>query len=77
MSQPPQDGDVRDALIKIAFGAGALACVLAGLVLYLFAEQLGIDPDTAELIAIAFLIAGIADYLVLRFWDRLMAGRRR
>lgn len=77
MNQPRQGGDARDVIVKIAFGAGALVCVLTGLVLYLFAEQLGIDRDTAELIAIAFLIAGFVDYLVLRFWDRLMAGRQR
>lgn len=67
----------RDRLVKLAFGAGALFCILVGLVLYLYSEAFGIDPQTAEYIAIAFLFAGVGDYLVLHFWDRLVGKLRR
>lgn len=65
----------RDMVVKLAFGIGALICLLTGLVLYMFAPQLGLDPATARLVAVAFLIAGAVDYLVLHFWERL--GNRR
>lgn len=73
MSDRLDDGaSQRDAIVKIAFGAGALICVLAGLIVYIFASDLGLAPDTAQILAVAFLIAGFADYLVLRFWDRIV-----
>lgn len=64
----------QQRLVKIAFGMTALVCLLTGLVLYLFAENFGFDPETARYVAIAFLVVGVGDYLVLRFWDRI---RRR
>lgn len=67
--------DPRHRLVKIAFGVMALVCLLTGLVLYLFAESLGLDPGTARLVAVAFLVVGAGDYLVLRFWDRLVKRR--
>lgn len=63
-------------IVKVAFGAAALGCVLTGLVIYLFAPSVGIDAGTAEIIAIAFLAAGLLDYLLLRFWDRIMPPSR-
>ena len=63
--------------LRLAFGVLALVSVVAGLLLYLFAGSLGIDQATAEIIAIAFLIAGAGDALVLQFWDRLFARRDR
>ena len=56
---------------KLIFGIMALIMILLGLVVYLFSSALEIAPDTAKLIAVAFLIAGVVDYLVLHFWDRI------
>lgn len=75
MSRSDNTHNDRSRIAKIAFGIMAIVCLSAGLILYLFAADLGMDPDTARLVAIAFLIAGFADYLVLRFWDRLMKKR--
>lgn len=62
-------------IMKIAFGVMALLCLCTGLVLYLFADSFGYDPDTARYVALAFLAAGVGDYFVLRFWDRLVKRR--
>ena len=67
--------ETRHRVVKIAFGVAALVCLLVGLFLYLFPDVIGLDPETAELVAIAFLLAGLFDYLVLRFWDRLVRRR--
>jgi phage shock protein PspC (stress-responsive transcriptional regulator) len=61
----------NERLAKAVFAALALASVLAGLGIYLLNERLGIDADTARLIATAFLIVGIGDTLLLYLWDRL------
>ncbi len=66
----------RNRAIKLVFAAGALGCVLAGLLLYVFADELGFDPDEANFLAMAFLAAGFADYLLLRFWDRIFRSRQ-
>lgn len=70
-----QRNDPQQRLIKVAFGAMALVCLLVGLSLYVFADRFGLDADTARYVAIAFLVAGVGDYIVLKFWDRL--ARRR
>jgi hypothetical protein len=62
-------------LIRLAFGAMALFSVLAGLAIWMFADAIGIEEDTAQLIATVFVIAGIGDALVLHFWDRLFKSR--
>jgi len=69
-----KNGNV-DRIVKIAFGVMAILCLLTGLVLYLFAESFGLDQETARYVAIAFLIVGFSDYIVLRFWDRLKKRR--
>jgi len=56
---------------KLVFGIFALIMVVLGLAIYIFSNELGIEPGTAKLIAAAFLIAGAADYLILHFWDRI------
>jgi len=56
---------------KLIFGILALVMIILGLGVYIFSSTLGIDPQTAKLIAVAFLIAGVMDYLVLHFWDRI------
>ena len=58
-------------IIRLAFGAMALFAVFAGLAIWMFADALGMDEDTAQLIATVFVIAGVGDALVLHFWDRL------
>ncbi len=70
MSEQPTPGANRTA--KIIFGAMALVSVLLGLVIYVFADAFGIEPEVAALIAIAFLLAGVIDYILLRNWDRFM-----
>ena len=61
----------NERLAKTVFAALALASVLAGLGIYLLQERIGIDEDTARLVATAFLVIGIGDTLLLYLWDRL------
>ncbi len=63
--------------VKTVFAAAALISVIIGLGIYLMAGTLGLDQTTAEFIAIAFLMAGFADYLLLRFWDRIFKPSRK
>ena len=56
---------------KLMFGGLALLMIVLGFVVYLFSSILGIDADTAEFIAIAFLGVGAVDYLILHFWDKI------
>lgn len=70
------DRERRSRLTKIAFGMAALLSVGVGLLLYLFAEEIGYDEETARFVAIAFLVAGLGDYILLRYWDKLQAMRR-
>ena len=76
MSHTPPSGP-PNRTVRIAFAAVALVSVVAGLLLYLFAGSLGIDQDLAEIIAILFLLAGLGDYVVLYFWDRIFRNRQR
>ncbi len=62
--------------VKTVFAAAALISVIIGLGIYLMADRFGLDQTTAEFIAIAFLMAGFADYLLLRFWDRIFKPDR-
>jgi hypothetical protein len=54
----------------------ALFSVVAGFVIWQFADAIGIEQDTAQLIATVFLIAAAGDALVLHFWDRLFKDKR-
>ena len=56
---------------KLMFGGMALLMIVLGFGVYLFSSILGIDTDTAEFIAVAFLGVGAVDYLVLHFWDNI------
>ena len=67
----PARATANERLAKAVFAVLALASVLAGLGIYLLQERLGIDEDTARLIATAFLVVGIGDTLLLYLWDRL------
>jgi hypothetical protein len=61
--------------VKALFAALALGSVLAGLLIHLLQQQLGIPSDTARTIAIVFIAVGAADALLLYFWDATF-GRR-
>jgi hypothetical protein len=63
----------NERFTKAVFGVMALGSVVAGLLLYLFHDAIGIDADTARIIATAFLIVGIADTVLL--WDRIFKRR--
>ncbi len=73
--------DNRDAaaqqrrLARIVFGFMALLAIVAGLVLWQFSAAIGLDEDTAKLIAVAFIITGIGDVAIVYFWDRLFKAR--
>jgi hypothetical protein len=75
MSEGNDPFETRNRILKVAFGLMALVCLLAGLAVYVSAGALGLDQDTADLLAIAFLAAGVADYLILRSWDRIAKRR--
>jgi hypothetical protein len=62
-------------IIRLVFGVLALASLLAGFVIWSFGPALGIDDDTARLVAIVLLAAGIGDVAVLHFWDRLFKAK--
>jgi hypothetical protein len=72
----PAANTSNEHLAKAVFAALALASVLAGFGIYLLHVRLGIDEDTARLIATAFLAVGIGDTLLLYLWDRLFKRRR-
>jgi len=61
---------------RAMFAALALGSVLAGLAIYLLQAPLGIPADTAQLIAITFIAIGIADAVLLYFWDRIFKRDR-
>ncbi len=65
----------KQRIVRLAFGAMALFSVAAGFFIWKFADAIGIEEDTAQLIATVFVIAGIGDALVLHFWDRLFKTR--
>ena len=61
--------------VKIAFGLMALVSVALGLALWQLSARIGLPDATARILATAFIVAGIADALVLYFWDRLFPVR--
>ncbi len=65
----------RRSVVKAVLAIMALGTLVTGLILYVFAENLGIPRDTAEIIAIAFLAAGVMDYLLLVMWDRIFTRK--
>ena len=56
---------------RFTFAAMALGSILAGLVVYLLQARLGIPEDTARLVSTVFLLVGIADLVLVYFWDRI------
>lgn len=71
MTGSADQDEMPGRVARLAFGAGALLGVLVGLGLYVFSDVLGLHEETAEILAIAFLVAGVGDYLILHFWDRI------
>jgi hypothetical protein len=69
-------GEPKEQTTRSLFAALALGSVLAGLAVYLLQAPLGIPPDTAQFIALAFIGVGIADVAVLYFWDRIFKRDR-
>jgi hypothetical protein len=67
----PASTSGNERLAKVVFAMLALASVLAGFGIYLLQDRIGIDEDTARLVATAFLVIGIGDTLLLYLWDRL------
>jgi hypothetical protein len=68
MTDGPQKQDPNT--VKALFAALALGSVLAGFMIYLLQEQLGIPSDTARFVTTVFVVLGVADALVLYVWDR-------
>ena len=64
-----------ERVVRTVFAAMALLSVVGGLAIYLLQERLGIPSDTAGIVSSAFLLAGIADMLVLYFWARIFRQR--
>lgn len=72
----PPKFDMNRRIVRVAFSAMALFSVVAGFVIWQFGEAIGIERDTAQLIATVFLIAGVGDALVLHYWERLFKDNR-
>lgn len=66
----------NERLVKVAFAAMALVSVLTGLGLYLFQARIGISEETAQLVSSAFIVVGIADTVILYFWDHIFKRRQ-
>jgi TRAP-type C4-dicarboxylate transport system permease small subunit len=66
----------RERLVKAAFAAMALVSVLTGLGIYLLQERIGISEETARLVSTAFIAVGIADTVILYFWDHIFKRRK-
>jgi hypothetical protein len=67
----PRDGRA----MRLLFAGLALGSLAIGVALYSFADGLGLDQDTARLLATAFLAPAVADALILYFWDRLFTRK--
>ena len=68
MTDRPQPQDPNT--VKALFAALALGSVLAGFMVYLLQDQLGIPSDTARYITTVFVALGVVDALILYVWDR-------
>jgi len=70
-----KEGESGAFPVRALFAALALGSLFTGLVIHLLQEQLGIPADTARMIVIVFMAVGIADALMVYFWDSIF-GRR-
>lgn len=71
----PDPAPARAQMAKVLFAIMALGSVLLGMATYVFAGALGIERDVAVLIAVAFLVAGTVDLILMVNWDRLTRKR--
>ncbi len=62
-------------MVKRVLELTSLLCLATALFVYLFSEKLGFSEDTAFFVSIAFLAAGVGDFIVLKLWDRITAQR--
>lgn len=58
-------------LVQVTLGTLSLLSLGVGMTVYALAGRLGVAEDTARLIASSFLVAAVADALVLIYWERL------
>jgi hypothetical protein len=58
-------------VVQVTLAALSLGSLLFGCGIYMFSARLGVAQDTARIIASAFLLAAIADALVLYLWQRI------
>jgi hypothetical protein len=79
-SQPMTDSSSparrNERAAKVAFAVLALGSALVAVAVYLLRATLGISDETARLIATAFILAAVADALVLFLWDRIFKRPR-
>jgi hypothetical protein len=61
--------------VRLVFAGLALGSLAIGVALYSLADGLGLDEDTARLLATAFLATAVVDALILYFWDRLFTRK--
>ena len=69
--RPPEQ---KEQMVKALFAALALGSVFAGFIIYLLQAQLGIPADTARMVTTVFVAVGVADALLLYFWDKFFKG---
>jgi hypothetical protein len=69
--QGSREAPASEQLVKTMFAALAVGSILAAAAVYLLRGAFGIADDTARNVATAFVLAAMADGLVLYFWDRL------
>ncbi len=70
-----KEGESGGLPVRAVFAALAFGSLLAGLVIHLLRDQLGIPTDTARMIVLVFLAVGVADALLVYFWESIV-GRR-
>ncbi len=70
-----EEGESGTFPVRAVFAALAFGSLTTGLIIHLLQEQLGIPADTAQMIVIVFIVVGIADALLVYFWDSIF-GRR-
>ena len=63
-------------IVQLTFGALALGSLACGLGVTLLAHRLAVPPDTARIVASAFLLVAVVDALVLYGWERVFGPAR-
>ncbi len=68
-------GERNLRMVKRALELTSLLCLATALFVYLFSEKIGFSEDTAFIVGLAFLAAGIGDFIILKLWDRITSRR--